>query len=233
MMTDDCPDPLRRPSKANMFQVSPMEWREGGCAGGRGVGQRWVCRPPRPKHVAGGRDGAPWREGVEGGWLRGWALVGQRWVGAPPLQGQSMLQDWGRMGGGGCAKEPRPALLSEGAPCGHLPAPLPPTLSPPPPLPQGFRWLTMDMKPGDSLVFHFSGGWVGGRVYCLYGVRGSGGGGDSSLVFHVSGGRVGWRWRSWLSARAPTHLCHGPRYPAEVLQRGSLRTRSPSLLQAH
>lgn len=23
---------------------------------------------------------------------------------------------------------------------------------------QGFRWLTMDMKPGDSLVFHFSGG---------------------------------------------------------------------------
>ncbi len=22
---------------------------------------------------------------------------------------------------------------------------------------QGFRWLTMDMKPGDSLVFHFSG----------------------------------------------------------------------------
>lgn len=26
MMTDDCPDPLRRPTKANMFQV-PMRWR--------------------------------------------------------------------------------------------------------------------------------------------------------------------------------------------------------------
>ena len=56
---------------------------------------------------------------------------------------------------------------------------------------EGFRWLAADARPGDSLVFHFSGthGHCGIRLLCVDGgIRG--GGGNRSGVWGRGGSRV-------------------------------------------
>ena len=81
---------------------------------------------------------------------------------------------------------------------------------------EGFRWLAADARPGDSLVFHYSGtlGPCGTRLLWVVGVGwgwGWGwGGGGNGVGGGVSGGEWEWGWGwgfNWVLGRAGRPPC--------------------------